>query len=142
MACLAFAAYAAGGKPSLAGLTVAYAAARAVGSIPLMPGGLLVVEAVLVPGLVTSGMTLASAISAMLIYRLVSWIFISAIGWVVFFFLFRTEKDVDPDAISEPTGDEPAQFSPDPDAIYAPERTDDEPAAADSEARREPESEP
>jgi uncharacterized protein (TIRG00374 family) len=99
VACLAFAAYAAGGKPSLAGLTVAYAAARAVGSIPLMPGGLLVVEAVLVPGLVSSGMTLASAISAMLIYRLVSWIFISAIGWVVFFFMFRTEKDVDPDAV-------------------------------------------
>ena len=63
-----------------------------------MPGGLLVVEAVLVPGLVSSGMTLASAISAMLIYRLVSWIFIAAIGWVVFFFMFRTEKDVDPDA--------------------------------------------
>ena len=98
VACLAFAAYAAGGTPSLAGLTVAHAAARAVGSIPLMPGGLLVVEAVLVPGLVSSGMTLASAISAMLIYRLVSWIFISAIGWVVFFFVFRTEKDVDPDA--------------------------------------------
>ena len=39
VACLAFAAYAAGGHPSLAGLTVAYAAARAVGSIPLMPGG-------------------------------------------------------------------------------------------------------
>ena len=74
MACLAFAAYAAGGKPSLAGLTVACAAARAVGSIPLMPGGLLVVEAVLVPGLVYSAMTLAAAISAMLIYRLVSWI--------------------------------------------------------------------
>jgi putative heme transporter len=98
VACLAFAAYAADGKPSLAGLTVAYAAARAVGSIPLMPGGLLVVEAVLVPGLVSSGMTLAAAISAMLIYRLVSWIFISAIGWVVFFFMFRTETDVDPDA--------------------------------------------
>ncbi len=98
VACLAFAADAAGGQPSLAGLTVAYAAARAVGSIPLMPGGLLVVEAVLVPGLVSSAMTLSAAISAMLIYRLVSWIFISAIGWVVFFFMFRTETDVDPDA--------------------------------------------
>jgi uncharacterized protein (TIRG00374 family) len=122
VACLAFAAYAAGGKPSLAGLTVAYAAARAVGSIPLMPGGLLVVEAVLVPGLVTSGMTLASAISAMLIYRLVSWIFISAIGWVVFFFMFRTESNIDPDAtIDAPQGDHPAEFSPDPEAIYEPE---------------------
>lgn len=106
VACLAFAAYAAGGHPSLAGLTVAYAAARAVGAIPLMPGGLLVVEAVLVPGLVSSGMTLASAISTMLIYRLVSWIFISAIGWVVFFFMFRTEKDIDPDAADAESDDE------------------------------------
>src|ERR1700712_3585965 len=107
IACLAFAAYAAGGRPSLAGLTVAYAAARAVGSIPLMPGGLLVVEAVLVPGLVSSGMTLAASISAMLIYRLVSWIFISAIGWVVFFFLFRAEKDLDPDAEADIPGNGP-----------------------------------
>jgi hypothetical protein len=67
----------------------------------------------------------ASAISAMLIYRLVSWIFISAIGWVVFFFVFRTEKDIDPDA---PLGDDAggggaaaAAFSPDPEAIYDPE---------------------
>jgi uncharacterized protein (TIRG00374 family) len=106
VACLAFACYAAGGHPGLAGVTVAYAAARAVGSIPLMPGGLLVVEAVLVPGLVSSGMTLASAISAMLIYRLVSWIFIAAIGWVVFFFMFRTEKDIDPDAPRQPRQEE------------------------------------
>ena len=62
-----------------------------------MPGGLLVVEAVLVPGLVSSGMTLPAAISAMLIYRLISWIFIAAIGWVVFFFMFRTENALDPD---------------------------------------------
>jgi uncharacterized membrane protein YbhN (UPF0104 family) len=109
VACLAFACYAAGGHPALAGVTVAYAAARAVGAIPLMPGGLLVVEAVLVPGLVSSGMTLPAAISAMLIYRLVSWIFISAIGWVVFLLMFRTEKDIDPDA------PEPAQeISPEP----------------------------
>jgi uncharacterized protein (TIRG00374 family) len=103
VACLAFAAYAAGDHASVAGLTVAYAAARAVGTIPLMPGGLLVVEAVLVPGLVSSGMSLPNAISAMLLYRLISWLLISAVGWVVFFFVFRTEhsgrSDDDP-----PTG--------------------------------------
>ncbi|MEE9242595.1 MAG: YbhN family protein, partial [Mycobacterium sp.] len=118
-----------GGHPSIAGVTVAYAAARAVGSIPLMPGGLLVVEAVLVPGLVSSGMSLAPAISAMLIYRLVSWIFISAIGWVVFFFMFRTEKDIDPESngigdATEVADDSraanAAQFSPDPDAPHPP----------------------
>jgi putative heme transporter len=120
VACLLFACFATGAHPSLAGVTVAYAAARAVGSIPLMPGGLLVVEAVLVPGLVSSGMTLASAISAMLIYRLISWIFISAIGWVVFFFMFRTEKDVDPDAVAAEV-EQPPQFSPDPEARHEPE---------------------
>jgi hypothetical protein len=34
----------------------------------------------------------------MLIYRLISWLFIAAIGWVLFFFLFRTESQIDPDA--------------------------------------------
>lgn len=97
VATLLFACYGAGGSPSLLGVIVAYVAARAAGSIPLMPGGLLVVEAVLVPGLVSSGMTLAAAISAMLIYRLISWIYIAAIGWLVFFFMFRLDKDVDPD---------------------------------------------
>jgi putative heme transporter len=92
VACLGFAAYAAGDHASVAGLMVACAAARAVGTIPLMPGGLLVVEAVLVPGLVSSGMSLPSAISAMLLYRLISWVLIAAIGWVVFFFMFRTEN--------------------------------------------------
>jgi putative heme transporter len=121
VACLLFACYATGGHPSLAGVTVAYAAARAVGAIPLMPGGLLVVEAVLVPGLVSSGMTLASAISAMLIYRLISWIFISAIGWVVFFFVFRTEKDIDPDATPDDNVEQSPQFSPDPEAQHEPQ---------------------
>ncbi|WP_158015032.1 lysylphosphatidylglycerol synthase transmembrane domain-containing protein [Mycobacterium basiliense] len=103
VACLGFAAYAAGDHASVAGLTVAYAAARAVGTIPLMPGGLLVVEAVLVPGLVSSGMALPNAISAMLIYRLISWLFIAAIGWVVFFFVFRTEKTAGSDTDDPPT---------------------------------------
>jgi uncharacterized protein (TIRG00374 family) len=98
VACLAFAAYAAGDHASVIGLTVAYAAARAVGTIPLMPGGLLMVEAVLVPGLVSSGMSWPDAISAMLIYRLISWLLIAAIGWVMFFFMFRTESQLDPDA--------------------------------------------
>lgn len=129
VACLGFAAYAAGGRASLAGLTVAYAAARAVGTIPLMPGGLLVVEAVLVPGLVSSGMSLPDAISAMLIYRVISWLLIAAIGWVVFFFMFRTENEGDPDAepnspeaAADPAAASPPDPPPDPgdDALQGP----------------------
>lgn len=106
VACLGFAAYAAGAHASVGGLTVACAAARAVGTIPLMPGGLLVVEAVLVPGLVSSGMSLPAAISTMLIYRLISWLLLAAVGWVVFFFMFRTENEVDPDALEIDNGAE------------------------------------
>ena len=109
VACLGFAAYAAGAHASLGGLTVACAAARAVGTIPLMPGGLLVVEAVLVPGLVSSGMSLPAAVSTMLIYRLISWLLLAAVGWVVFFFMFRTENELDPD---DDEAAPPAQLSP------------------------------
>ncbi|WP_408066330.1 lysylphosphatidylglycerol synthase transmembrane domain-containing protein [[Mycobacterium] nativiensis] len=91
VACLACAAYATGGRASVAGLTVAYAAARAAGAIPLIPGGLLIVEAVLVPGLVSSGLSLTDAISAVLVYRMISWLLVAAVGWVVFFFVFRTD---------------------------------------------------
>jgi putative heme transporter len=100
-----------------------------------------------VPGLVSSGMTLASAISTMLIYRMVSWIFISAIGWVVFFFVFRTEKDIDPDAAfdraprrTDATTDAgTAQFSPDPEAIHAPDGPGSRQFSPDPEARHDPE---
>ncbi|MGB3284345.1 MAG: YbhN family protein [Mycolicibacter algericus] len=91
VACLACAAYATGGSASVAGLTVAYAAARAAGTIPLIPGGLLVVEAVLVPGLVSSGLSWPDAISAVLVYRMISWLLVGAVGWVLFLFVFRTQ---------------------------------------------------
>ncbi|MGA8328347.1 MAG: YbhN family protein, partial [Mycobacterium sp.] len=116
VACLGFAAYAAGAHASLGGLTVACAAARAAGTIPLMPGGLLIVEAVLVPGLVSSGMSLPAAVSTMLIYRLISWLLLAAVGWVVFFFMFRTENELNPDAVDVVSADEAFQVpSPPPD---------------------------
>ncbi|MEB3071219.1 lysylphosphatidylglycerol synthase transmembrane domain-containing protein [[Mycobacterium] vasticus] len=95
VACLACAAYATGGRASVAGLAVAYAAARTAGAIPLIPGGLLVVEAVLVPGLVSSGLSLPDAISAVLIYRLISWLLVAVVGWVAFLAVFRTGTDAD-----------------------------------------------
>ena len=133
VACLGFAAYAAVAHPSVGGLTVACAAARAVGSIPLMPGGLLVVEAVLVPGLVSSGMSLPAAISTMLIYRLISWVLLAAVGWVVFFFMFRTENDVDPDPSEPDTATEPAEH--DEEALRGP--LESTPPPDDASATRE-----
>ncbi|MEV0947743.1 YbhN family protein [Rhodococcus sp. NPDC049939] len=90
VSCLAFACYSIGGHPGFAGLAVAYAAGSAAGSaIPLLPGGLGVMDAVLVPALTASGMTGAEAVSAIVVYRLVSFLLIVAIGWVVFAVRYR-----------------------------------------------------
>ncbi|MEU5840767.1 YbhN family protein [Rhodococcus sp. NPDC047139] len=89
-ACLAFAAYAVGGAPSLAGIAVAYAAGTATSRvIPLLPAGLGVMDAVLVPALTASGMSGAQALSAVVVYRLISFVLVAVVGWIVFAFRYR-----------------------------------------------------
>ncbi|MEE4022221.1 YbhN family protein [Gordonia sp. PKS22-38] len=96
VACLAFACWAVGAHPSIAGLMVAYAAGKAVGTaVPLLPGGIGVVDAVLVPALTSAGMPAADAITAVLVYRVISYILIAAIGWVVVLFMFRSSFRTD-----------------------------------------------
>ncbi|WP_132992479.1 lysylphosphatidylglycerol synthase transmembrane domain-containing protein [Gordonia zhaorongruii] len=84
VACLAFACWAVDAHPSISGLMVAYAAGKAVGTaVPLLPGGLGVVDAMLVPALTTAGMPLHDAVTAVIIYRIISYVLISLVGWVV-----------------------------------------------------------
>jgi putative heme transporter len=96
-ACLAFAAYAVGGTPSLAGIAVAYAAGTATSrAIPLLPAGLGVMDAVLVPALTASGMSGAQALSAVVVYRLISFLLLAIVGWIVFALRYRgTSADED-----------------------------------------------
>ncbi|MBT0567497.1 YbhN family protein [Williamsia sp. CHRR-6] len=101
VACLAFACYAVGGEPSIAGLAVAYAAGKAVGTaFPLLPGGLGVVDAVLVPALTSAGMSAGQAVTGVLVYRLISYLLVAVVGWVVIGVYYRralhdTEEDVE-----------------------------------------------
>ncbi|WP_244176136.1 lysylphosphatidylglycerol synthase transmembrane domain-containing protein [Gordonia lacunae] len=102
VACLMFACWAVDAHPSISGLMVAYAAGKAVGSaIPLLPGGIGVVDAVLVPALTSAGMPAADAITAVLIYRLISYVIVSAIGWVVIGIMFRNRIKRDDTFIDE-----------------------------------------
>ncbi|GEE01588.1 membrane protein [Gordonia spumicola] len=90
VACLAFACWAVDSHPSIAGLMVAYAAGKAVGTaVPLLPGGLGVVDAMLVPALMSAGMSLPDATAAVLIYRMISYVLIAVIGWVVIAVRYR-----------------------------------------------------
>ena len=63
-------------------LVIAYCAGMAAASVPIVPGGLGVVDAALVLGLVTGGLTSAAAIAAVVLYRLLSFGFIIGLGWL------------------------------------------------------------
>ncbi|MFC9789159.1 YbhN family protein [Rhodococcus sp. NPDC127528] len=94
--CLAFACYAIGADPLLSGLLIAFAAGKAVATIPLAPGGLVFVDATLIATLTTAASISASqAVAAAFVYRGVSFILVALAGWVVFLFLFRGHQHED-----------------------------------------------
>lgn len=98
VACLGFACYAVGADPRLSGLLFAFAAAKAVGSVPLAPGGLVVVDATLIALLTSAASISASqAVAAAFVYRAVSFILVAIIGWIVFSILFRKHQHEDLD---------------------------------------------
>ncbi len=59
-------------------------------SLPLLPGGLGVVDGVLILALVRGGMPAATATAGVLIYRLISLGVVSLIGWLLWIFVERT----------------------------------------------------
>ncbi|GAB07401.1 flippase-like domain-containing protein [Gordonia amarae] len=114
VACLMFACWAVDSYPSYSGLMVAYAASKAVGTaIPLLPGGIGVVDAMLVPALTSAGMPVEKAITAVLVYRLISYVFVAVVGWVIIYFMFRSAIRSEGDIGDELEADEPAQPPPD-----------------------------
>ena len=64
------------------GVLLAYGAAQVVGSLPVVPGGLGIVEGSLAVILAAYGTARVPAISAALAYRLVSFWLAIAVGWV------------------------------------------------------------
>ena len=63
-------------------MLLAYGAAQIVSSLPVVPGGLGVVEGSLAVLLVAYGVARGPAISAALAYRLVSFWLVVAMGWI------------------------------------------------------------
>ncbi|MDO5511250.1 YbhN family protein [Corynebacterium sp.] len=71
--------------PAVAGVLLAYTTAKIAGSAQVTPGGLGTVEAAIIAVLVAAGLTAVDATGAALVYRLVSFALITAVGWVVYF---------------------------------------------------------
>jgi putative heme transporter len=64
-------------------LVIAYCAGMAAASVPVVPGGLGVIDGALILGLVTGGLASSSAVAAVVLYRLISFGFIIGAGWLV-----------------------------------------------------------
>ncbi len=77
-----------GSAPTVAGVLLAYTTAKLAGSAQVTPGGLGTVEAAIIASLVAAGMTAVDATAAAVVYRLVSFVFITAVGWVVYFLCY------------------------------------------------------
>ncbi|RUQ12635.1 UPF0104 family protein [Corynebacterium genitalium] len=74
----------AGAGVSAAGVCLAFIMTKLAGSAQVTPGGLGTVEPVAVGMLVAGGLPLATATAATVAYRAVSFVLITAIGWVVY----------------------------------------------------------
>jgi uncharacterized membrane protein YbhN (UPF0104 family) len=64
-------------------LVIAYCAGMAAASVPIVPGGLGVVDGALILGLVAGGLTSSSAVAAVVLYRLISFGFVIGAGWLI-----------------------------------------------------------
>ncbi|MCF4007325.1 YbhN family protein [Corynebacterium uropygiale] len=69
---------------TIVGVVLAFVTAKIAGSAQVTPGGIGPVEAAMVGTLVATGMTASAATASVIIYRLVSLILITAIGWVIY----------------------------------------------------------
>ncbi len=63
-------------------LVIAYCAGMAAASLPIVPGGLGVVDGALILGLIAGGLTSPLAVAAVVLYRLISFGFIIGLGWL------------------------------------------------------------
>jgi putative heme transporter len=95
VACLVFACKAVGVSDlSARTVLVTYAADAGAGMLQLLPGGLGTVDGAIVVALVNGGVSLSLATAGVLIYRLISFVFMAVMGWIVWF-LLRTRAAED-----------------------------------------------
>ncbi len=77
-------------------MLLAFSAAMAAGTLTIVPGGLGVVDSALILGLVTGGVGTATAIAAVVLYRIVTLGFIIGAGWITWLVTRRPDPDAEP----------------------------------------------
>jgi uncharacterized protein (TIRG00374 family) len=90
--CLAFSIRAAGAQVPWWGIVLAWAAGSGGASLNLTPGGLGIVEAALTGALVALGVPAGPALTAVLVYRAITFWLAIAIGWPTYYGLIRGDR--------------------------------------------------
>lgn len=78
-------------QTTTAGIAIAYLTAKLAGSAQVTPAGLGTVEAAIIATLVAMGMTAVDATGAAIIYRLISFAAVTAVGWVIYFLHYASK---------------------------------------------------
>jgi hypothetical protein len=84
IACLALAIMATGSPVPWSGLILAWSVRVGAASFGITPGGLGLVEAALAGALVAAGLHAPQAVAAVLVYRLISFWLVDAVGWALY----------------------------------------------------------
>jgi uncharacterized protein (TIRG00374 family) len=96
IACLALALAAVGSPVPWSGLILAWSIGVGAGSFGLTPGGLGLVEAALAAALVAAGVHSPQAVAAVLVYRLISFWLVDAVGWTLYVTTRRRQRPTPP----------------------------------------------
>ncbi|MEV6863426.1 YbhN family protein [Streptosporangium subroseum] len=91
-ACLGACVLAVGGSVGATELLLAFCAGMAASSITLIPAGLGVIDSALIFGLLAGGTDTATAITAVVLYRIISFGFIIGIGWILWLIIRRRQS--------------------------------------------------
>lgn len=75
-------------ETTVQGVALAFIMTKLAGAAQVTPGGIGTVEPVATASLVASGLTLVDATAATLIYRIISFALITAIGWVIYLLVY------------------------------------------------------
>ena len=92
IACLALAIMAVRSPVPWSGLILAWSVALGAASFGITPGGLGVVEAALAGALVAAGVHAPQAVAAVLLYRLISFWLVDALGWALYLTTSKGER--------------------------------------------------
>lgn len=75
-------------ETTVQGVALAFIMTKLAGAAQVTPGGIGTVEPVATASLVASGLTLVDATAATLIYRIISFALITAIGWIIYLLVY------------------------------------------------------